>query len=371
MFEISSSSLSAAAPIAGTLASNSPLMAEEVPFQGLTAWVRAATQCRFNISPLFATAGLDMASSVPRIRKGALIELMKKCVAQAAPHHHFPLVLGELYAFDHLPALDTFMSSISTLRDALPALVWVNRLMPHYALRFEESEADATLLIDVNLPSSAALESGYFVETFLAGLIKIVGLGMNDMSMIKRIEFKHDPGAQLAACEASMGLPIQTLQPSNAVVFQRRMLDIGLPGAVPELYLRAQQQIEVQLPSLTLTTLGSTLAQMLREQPDLLGQGLERLAQRLQLHPRTLQRRLRDEGLQFGDIQSRCRQDLAMAALVRKHCDIEVISAELGFTDRHSFTRAFKRWTGLTPSEYRRQQMEPHPEQPKPAPGQR
>jgi AraC-like DNA-binding protein len=368
MLEIRSSSLSAATPIAGGLVNNSPLMAEEVPFHGLTAWVRAATQCRFNISPMFSAAGLDMSSNVPRIRKGALIELMKRCVAQAAPHHHFPLVLGELYAFDHLPALDTFMSSISSLRDALPAMAWVNRLMPHYVLRFEESELDATLLIDVNLPSSTALEAGYFVETFLAGLIKIVGLGMNDMSMIKRIEFQHDPDVQLTACEACMGLPIQTLQASNAVVFQRRMLDIALPGAVPELYVRAQQQIEVQLPSLTLSTLGSTLAQMLREQPDLLGQGLERLAERLQLHPRTLQRRLRDEGLQFGDIQSRCRQELAMAALGRKQCDIEAISSELGFSDRHSFTRAFKRWTGLTPSEYRRQQMEPHREQPKPAP---
>jgi AraC-like DNA-binding protein len=36
---------------------------------------------------------------------------------------------------------------------------------------------------------------------------------------------------------------------------------------------------------------------------------------------------------------------------------MESLSADLGFSDRHSFTRAFKRWTGLSPSAFKRQQL--------------
>jgi len=47
---------------------------------------------------------------------------------------------------------------------------------------------------------------------------------------------------------------------------------------------------------------------------------------------------------------------MAQSALREPRCHIETLSTELGFADRHSFTRAFKRWTGLSPSAFRRSQ---------------
>ncbi|MGH8631891.1 MAG: helix-turn-helix transcriptional regulator, partial [Burkholderiales bacterium] len=89
-------------------------------------------------------------------------------------------------------------------------------------------------------------------------------------------------------------------------------------------------------------------------EPRLLGQGIEVLALRLELHPRTLQRRLRDEGQAFGELQDRVRYRLAQKALQDPALDLETISERLGFSDRRSFTRAFTRWAGVSPSEYRR-----------------
>jgi len=73
-----------------------------------------------------------------------------------------------------------------------------------------------------------------------------------------------------------------------------------------------------------------------------------------------LQRRLHAEGQVFADIQSRCRHDIAVVQLKDGRTDIEALSEQLGFSDRHSFTRAFRRWTGLAPSEYRRQHLAHH-----------
>jgi AraC-like DNA-binding protein len=69
---------------------------------------------------------------------------------------------------------------------------------------------------------------------------------------------------------------------------------------------------------------------------------------------RTLQRRLAENGHGFGEIRDRIRFQLAAQALKPKVLNIEEISEKLGYSDRHSFTRAFKRWSGLTPSAYRK-----------------
>ena len=81
------------------------------------------------------------------------------------------------------------------------------------------------------------------------------------------------------------------------------------------------------------------------------------MAARLELHPRTLQRRLQAEGQLFADIQARCRFELAVTSLKTGQQNIEELSDMLGFADRHSFTRAFRRWTGLAPTEFRRQHL--------------
>jgi AraC-like DNA-binding protein len=81
--------------------------------------------------------------------------------------------------------------------------------------------------------------------------------------------------------------------------------------------------------------------------------GVEEMADRLTLHPRTLQRRLKDEGATYLHVQARMRQRLACQWLKEGKQSIDDISARLGFSDRRAFTAAFKRWEGLTPSAWR------------------
>ncbi len=81
---------------------------------------------------------------------------------------------------------------------------------------------------------------------------------------------------------------------------------------------------------------------------------LESVAKRLGTTPRTLQRRLREEGTSFHDLLDSVRQELA-AFHVRKHtASLDEIAWRLGFSSSAAFHRAFKRWTGQTPGEFRR-----------------
>lgn len=82
----------------------------------------------------------------------------------------------------------------------------------------------------------------------------------------------------------------------------------------------------------------------------------EELARELDTTPTTLRRRLEAEGTSHQGIKDQLRSDLAIDALCNGSESIDEIAAQLGFLDSSAFHRAFKRWNGLQPGEYRRRQ---------------
>ncbi len=77
-------------------------------------------------------------------------------------------------------------------------------------------------------------------------------------------------------------------------------------------------------------------------------------ARALQMTPRTLNRRLKDEGTTFQDIKDALRRDIAIRALQRGRDSVEQIAFDTGFSAPANFHRAFRRWTNRTPGSYRR-----------------
>jgi len=81
---------------------------------------------------------------------------------------------------------------------------------------------------------------------------------------------------------------------------------------------------------------------------------IEAIADELNFAKRTLQRNLRREGVLFSGIRDRVRRHHAYEVLTSIKISIADISGTLDFSDRNSFTKAFKRWRGTPSSEYRR-----------------
>jgi AraC-like DNA-binding protein len=78
------------------------------------------------------------------------------------------------------------------------------------------------------------------------------------------------------------------------------------------------------------------------------------VAAKLHMSPRSLQRRLRDEGTSFARVLSGLRHDLALRHLRNPQITIGDVAFLLGFSEVSAFHRAFKRWTGRTPAEHLR-----------------
>jgi AraC-like DNA-binding protein len=90
---------------------------------------------------------------------------------------------------------------------------------------------------------------------------------------------------------------------------------------------------------------------------DLLGEGSPSLAQAaraLAVSTRTLQSRLEREGTSFAALADAARRERALMLMSQPDLPITAVAARLGFATPSAFTKAFRRWTGVAPSRYRR-----------------
>jgi len=115
----------------------------------------------------------------------------------------------------------------------------------------------------------------------------------------------------------------------------------GAPGKITTLYRRDREMV-------------SRVRDLLRAAlPDTLS--LDDIADRLHLSPRTVHRRLDEEGSSFRAIKDALRRDMALARLSKTRDPVARIAADLGYADTSAFYRAFVDWTGMAPAHYRRQ----------------
>ena len=140
----------------------------------------------------------------------------------------------------------------------------------------------------------------------------------------------------------------------NVIVFDSHWLDKALPGA-------DEAQYEASLGQLTAveSDLQLDLVEQIRAvlRPMIVSQhcSVEHVAGLLSMHPRTLNRRLSDRGTTLRAIMGQVRYELAMHLLAESRMTLIKISTLLGYADPSVFSRAFYRWSGSSPSAWRRQ----------------
>ncbi|GAC1628961.1 MAG: hypothetical protein NVS9B10_19500 [Nevskia sp.] len=338
---------------------STPMHLDPIPFITLPNWIKAAARCGFNIEPVFRDLGIatDLIHLESATVSAPLLQqLMEACIERTRdPQQHFPFVLGETFAFDYLPDIETFLATSPTLREGLRVFDWVRELInPMIHVRLEEVGDEAHLVVRLAEGIDPAPRP-YFSETTFASIIKFGRTLLGAGAHFDRLCFRHARPAHAAAYEAHFKVPTLLFgQPEHLVVFDRALLDRPLEGAFPTVHKQAEYRVEQRLAKLPARPgLVAAIEQAFEAHPELLGQGIERMAAAIGLHARTLQRRLRDEAQGYADLQDRARFRLAVKWLQEGHEDIETISERLGFSDRRSFTRAFTRWSGLSPSAFR------------------
>ncbi|MGY4818150.1 AraC family transcriptional regulator [Pseudomonas chlororaphis subsp. piscium] len=195
----------------------------------------------------------------------------------------------------------------------------------------------------------------FVVDSILAGWLQQLGsLGAPVKAERIEIEFAQtdyrDRYNSLGDCPIQFGAEHNQLRLSQATLAQRNV------EHCPSTWRHLLQLCERELEQLTRTrSLRERITQLLGpllnggREPD-----LEEVAARLKLPTWTLRRKLAEEGTQFRAILNDTRRDLAMTYIRDTELAFGEIAYLLGFASAEAFQRAFKRWSGQTPGEFRR-----------------
>lgn len=160
----------------------------------------------------------------------------------------------------------------------------------------------------------------------------------------------------------SFGAPVAQHAARSALVFSRETWETPLARRDDDLHRTLRRHAQMLLDRQPLGC-RDTVAEQVRA--DLLRSArvglpsMEDVADRLGMSARTLQRRLRTEGLSYEDLRQQVRASLAEAYLGDRGLNIGEIAYLLGFSGPSAFSRAFRRWTGQSPHAFRSRRTAP------------
>ncbi|KAA1174271.1 AraC family transcriptional regulator [Marinobacter salinexigens] len=152
-------------------------------------------------------------------------------------------------------------------------------------------------------------------------------------------------------------------QPDEMMVFPKALLDVRMRLADAEASRMAREQCEFELQKALREQGDISLAvrNMLRTMPAPLP-SLEAMAERFCVSSRTLKRRLAEKDTSYREILEAVLKDRAIQLLRYTNQSVSEIAYELGYADLSNFSRAFRKWTGKSASEFREGGPDPAPE---------
>ena len=159
----------------------------------------------------------------------------------------------------------------------------------------------------------------------------------------------------IAEVESRIGCQFRTSPALNAIAFPVSVLDQPVASANRLLFQLVGGYLD-RVKAQSRTTIVQRVEDYVRGS---LASGIcsiEHCARKLGSSVRTLQANLSEHGLKFSDILEKQRIDLAQSYLETGQRSLDDVAALLGYSEQSSFGRAFKRWTGVTPKQYRRKQ---------------
>lgn len=247
------------------------------------------------------------------------------------------------HAIIHLPTLKKAL---------LRSIMFYNHLASGIHLKLQACGDRAVLSVAWDDPDTDANQ--VTTEATLVILHRFSCWLINQRIPLIEATFNYAPPDHIDQYHRLFHCPLRFNRPRNSVVFDVRYLNYPL--------MQNASSLKHFLPTapFNLFTIPSNAQALTAQIRALIGKdfshefpAFEAIASQLKMTPQTLRRRLKDEANSYQAIKDNVRRDAAIHYLSRPQLSVEEIALLMGFSEASTFHRAFKKWTGLTPGEYR------------------
>ena len=192
-------------------------------------------------------------------------------------------------------------------------------------------------------------------ETLLMFMHRLICWLVNRRIPVLAAEFAYPQPPHAGEYRLMFAQNCRFAQPATALVFEARHFSLPVvrtEKALKEFLRIAPENLLVQYRDRF--GVGASLHKLLAPLPPADWPTFEAVAERLGGSASTLRRRLEGEGLSYQSIKDNLRRDRAIDLLSGTNLSVMDIAAELGFAEASAFHRAFRKWMGVNPGEYRR-----------------
>ena len=300
---------------------------------------------------VISSAGIDPGvlrnpeNTLSFIELGKLVQI---CV-DATGCSHFGLLVGQRAATSSLGLVGRLMRTAPTLGEAILDLCtnqvrYIRGAVTYLTVR----DGTAYWGYATYIPGMQA------VEQIADGAIAIGTNMMRELADVSPddVLMSRPTPQDVGAYHRCFGVTPRFLAEQHAMLFPARLLTQPVRSADPVLRRILQESVAgywaVQTPSAA-----DQVVRILRARAVFADATLDSVANDLLMQPRTLNRRLQAEGTSFRDLLNRARFDVACTLLAGTGMAVTDVALTLGYADTSAFTHAFRRWTGMAPSQWR------------------
>lgn len=265
---------------------------------------------------------------------------------------YFGLHMGEFAEAGSWSILGYIMMNCKTLGEVFEKSARYSRIIGNLIEARAELRFNKIHVVYFTPPHAPVMSRHCFESTFSSSVRMMRSLTGEPISPLE-VGFIYPPPESTAEYQRVFNCPVHFNQKDNWLSLDWRIVNTPVRMANPSLLEQFEQYARdflAQMERKDATTRAVTRIILARLDDESLS--IEKVAREMAVSVRTLQKRLDDEGVVFSDLLRDIRQRLAKKYL-RENYSVEQITYLLGFSEPSVFRKAFKKWAGVTPREYR------------------
>ncbi|MDL0431770.1 AraC family transcriptional regulator [Marinobacter sp. TBZ242] len=318
--------------------------------------IAAAQRLSVDTDTLLATAGIPATACEherwPIDDITRLWHAAERCTGDSG----FGLKVGAEFTPMSISGVGFALQSAATLREAVIMVQRFQRLISDGG-RFQVLPGNTATWLVYHPRQGQLAFSPHQIEAVLAAVVGFASWVTGTRMQPQRVQFSQARLGPLQGYQAAFHCPVEFEQAFSGVLVDNTVLDQPLPQADAQLAQVHKRYTKARLAALTMSS--ASVPELRRWLSARLGPVLPRRAEAadaLGISERTLARRLMEQGQTFDGLLDEVRCEKALQAVADSGAALPEIAESLGFAEVSTFYRAFRRWTGLPPVRWRKQQ---------------